>query len=330
MRTITWLKRVGLGLLALLCLSLAAGLVFERISRANAERIPPDGDFAQVEGHRLHYLKKGAGSPTVVFESAFDPSGHLQWLNIQDSLPETFTTLSYDRAGILWSDRGSNPKSGDSIARELHALLEQVNAPKPYILVGHSFGGTLARIFVHKYPEDVAGLILVDSQFPDDRKYLSPALHEMVNRGLPGGFLKFANAVGLARIMFGNMFPDTEQYRRQNAMMPALLHRSAYAVLEEQDRMPAIKQEAGSIASLGRVPLLVVTAAGKGRFDAVFEDEASRAEMTVAWSRMQKDLLHLSTDSRQILAPASGHYIDRDQPGVIEDAIREMAGRSGK
>ena len=119
------------------------------------------GFNVKVDGHRLHYYKKGNGGPTVVFETAFDPAGHLQWYNIQQALPDSYTSISYDRAGILWSDRGDKPKSGDEIAKDLHQLLEKANVPKPYILVGHSFGGTLTRFFVHTFPNDVAGVILV-------------------------------------------------------------------------------------------------------------------------------------------------------------------------
>lgn len=327
---IKWFWRTGSGLLILLSLLLIAGFVFERMSRADAERIPPDGDFVQVEGHRLHYLRTGEGGPTVVFETAFDPAGHLQWMSIQKDLPKTFTTISYDRAGVLWSERGINPKSGEKIADELHALLAQTKAPRPYILVGHSFGGTLTRFFVRKYPQDVAGVILVDSQFPGDQQYLSPELHELVSRGLPNGFLRFANTFGLARLMFRNMFPDTERYTYENSIMPALLYKSADAVLEEQERMKSIKREAVGIDSFHSIPLLVITAADRRRFDSFIEDEGLRAEMLTAWDRMQKDLLNLSTDSRQVLASGSGHYIHQDQPELIENAIETMVEKVGK
>ena len=71
-----WIKRIGLGLVTLVILLLIAGFIFERISRNDAEKIKPDGNFVEVENHRLHYCKKGNGGPTVVFETAFDPAGH--------------------------------------------------------------------------------------------------------------------------------------------------------------------------------------------------------------------------------------------------------------
>lgn len=329
-RFFKWVKMIGLVLILLVIMLLLTGFIFERISRNNAEKIKPDGNFVEVENHLMHFYQKGNRGLTVVFETAFDPAGHLQWYNIQQQLPISFTSISYDRSGILWSERGENPKSGEDVARELHLLLEKVDAPKPYILVGHSFGGTLVRFFVNRYPKDVGGVILVDSQYPDDQRFLSPELYKMVNQGLPGGFLKFANAFGIARLMFKGMFPNEKQYTYQNSIMPALLFKSADAVLEEQDEMNSIKKEASKIRSFGTIPLLVLTAADKKRYDAAIKDKKLKTEMLNAWSKMQKDLLHLSTNSKQILVPKSGHYINQEQPEVVEKAINEMVDKISK
>lgn len=323
-KKLKWAKLIGLGLTALIVLLLTAGFIFERISRNRAEKMTPDGCFAQVGDHRLHYFKKGNQGPTVVFETAFDPAGHLQWYNIQQELPGDYTSFSYDRAGILWSDRGRSLKSGENIAGELHLLLQKAKVPKPYILVGHSFGGTLVRFFASRYPEDTAGVILVDSQCPNDRKYLSPELFEMVNQGLPKGFLKFANNFGLARLMFKNMFPKGKEYQHQNSIMPALLYKSADGVLEEQDQIQCIKKEASKINSFGDIPLYVLTAADENRYDSFIKDSKLKLEMKNSWTAMQRDLLLLSSNSRQILVPNSGHYINQEQPKVIENAINEM------
>ncbi|MBB6369304.1 alpha/beta fold hydrolase [Chryseobacterium shigense] len=324
MKIIKWIKRLVMALFLIVVLLLIAGFIFEKIARAKAEKIQPDGQFAEVENHNMHYLEEGKGGPTVVFETAFDPAGHLQWYHIQKDLPKDYTTFSYDRSGILWSERGTNPKTGDKIAEELHTLLEKSKAPKPYILVGHSFGGMLTRFFVKKYPQDVAGVILVDSQYPADEKYLSPELHKMVNQGLPGGFLKFANTFGAARLMFKNMFPLEKQYKYQNSLMPVLLYKSADATLEEQDHMKSIKAEASSINSFGSIPLYIITAGDKKRYDSFITDKKIKAEMLDAWDKMQKDLLNLSTDSKQIIVPVGGHYINQDQPKVIEEAVNAM------
>lgn len=326
-RFFKWTKRIGLGLIALVILLLIVGFVFERKSRNDAEKINPDGNFVKVENHRLNYYKTGNGGPTVVFETAFDPAGHLQWYNIQQELSVSYTSVSYDRAGILWSERGQNPKSGEQIAKELHLLLEKANVPKPYILVGHSFGGTLVRFFVNKYPTDVGGVILIDSQCPDDKKYLSPKLFKMVNQGLPSNFLKFANTFGLARLMFKGMFSNDKEYEYQNSIMPALLYKSADAVLEEQEQINSIKEEASKIKSFGTIPLFILTATDEKRYGSFIKDEKLKVEMINAWNKMQKYFLLLSTDSKQILVPNSGHYINQEQPKVIENAINDMVNK---
>jgi len=325
MKTLKWIIRILIGMFAFLCLLLIIGFVFEKISRYNADRIIPNGQFANIDGHLLHYLKKGESGPTVVFETAYDPAGHLQWYNLQNEISKFATTISYDRAGILWSERGKNLKSGDKMAEELHILLEKANVSKPYILVGHSFGAMLNRFFINKYPQDVAGVILIDSECPNDEDYLSPKSYAMINQGgLPAGFLKFANAVGIVRLVYKNIFPNKEEYEYQNTIMPALIHKSAYAFLEEGEQMPFLKKEADKIKSFGNIPLCILSATDRNRFDSFIEDKILRDEMTDAWDKMQKDLLKFSTDSKQILVPNSSHYINQDQPKVIEDAVKSM------
>ncbi len=123
MKIFKWIKRTLFGILSLVILLLIIGFIFEQISRSNAENLIPHGEFADVGGHKLHYYKKGKDGPTVVFESAFDPVGHLQWFNLQQEISKFAITISYDRAGLLWSERGNNPKTGTAMAEELHALL---------------------------------------------------------------------------------------------------------------------------------------------------------------------------------------------------------------
>lgn len=120
------------------------------------------------------------------------------------------------------------------------------------------------------------------------------------------------------------MFPAEKQYEYQNSIMPALLYKSADAVLEEQDQMSSIKKEAAKIKSFGNTPLLILTASDPKRYDSSIKDKALKSEMINAWDKMQKDFLLLSTDSKQILVPNSGHYINQDNPKVVEKTINDM------
>ena len=149
MKILKWIKKIVFGLICLIVLAIVVGLIYEQTLRSNAEKkYKYTGEFVDVGGHKLHYLKKGTGGPTVVFESGLDMAGHLPWFKVQNSVAEFTSTISYDRAGILWSERGEKPKSIKAMGEDLKMLLEKSGAEKPYILVGHSLAGLTLKQFI--------------------------------------------------------------------------------------------------------------------------------------------------------------------------------------
>jgi pimeloyl-ACP methyl ester carboxylesterase len=116
-------------------------------------------------GHKLRMYISGNGGPAVVFETGGSPSsgGALEaWNRVQPAVSKVTTTVSYDRAGIAWSAPAAEPRDALQVARELHTALGNAHVPPPYVLVGHSFGGPLIRVFAGLYPDEVVGLVLVD------------------------------------------------------------------------------------------------------------------------------------------------------------------------
>ena len=119
--------------------------------------------FSRIDagGPRLRMLIAGTGSPTVVFESG--AGGPLEsWVRIQPEVAKFARTISYDRAGNGLSEKGATPRDGRHVAIELHTALCNARAKPPYVLVGHSLGGPYIRVFAGLYPDEVAGLVLVD------------------------------------------------------------------------------------------------------------------------------------------------------------------------
>lgn len=118
-----------------------------------------------VEGHELRMLVRGQGSPTVVFETGGSPGGGgplEYWERVQPAVSKFMRTVSYDRAGIGLSAAGPAPRDARQVARELHVALRNARVPPPYILVGHSFGGPLNRVFAGMYPDECVGMVLLD------------------------------------------------------------------------------------------------------------------------------------------------------------------------
>jgi len=163
-----WIKRIVLSILFLLGITMLTGFVYEQISRHEQNKgiSDTDGQYIDVGGHKLYCKIKGKGGPTVVFESGL-MSNHTSFANIQEDISKHTTTIVYDRAGLLLSERGNNPKDANAMSDELYQLLQEAKLPKPYIMVGHSFGGIVLRPFIEKYANEIKGVVFVDVSHPD-------------------------------------------------------------------------------------------------------------------------------------------------------------------
>jgi len=130
---------------------------------------PPRGTrqrLVDVGGHRLFMKDAGVGRPTVVLEAGLG-CGHDIWGQVHDAAAQVTHVLSYDRAGLGASDAPPTPRTCQDVAADLDALVSRTGVPGPYVLVGHSVGGWIARLYRQRYPGAVAGLVCVDSPHPD-------------------------------------------------------------------------------------------------------------------------------------------------------------------
>jgi pimeloyl-ACP methyl ester carboxylesterase len=168
------MRRIGKALLWLvvgLLALLVAGAIYQAIATELAERAyPPPGEMVDVGGHSLHINCVGQGSPSVVLDGG---SGEMsaQWVRVQQQVSGTTRVCAYDRAGMGWSETGPEPRDAKQISSELHALLEGADIEGPYVLVSHSFGGLYMQTYAARYPDEVAGVALVDSSQPDQFSY---------------------------------------------------------------------------------------------------------------------------------------------------------------
>ena len=157
-RTRVWLLNPILVILVLFAL----GGAYERFSQATAPAVAMPGQLVDVGPYRLHLECTGSRGPTVILEPGAGGSAASGKL-IAPAVAGDTRVCVYDRAGRGWSDPAASPPDGAQIATDLHRLLDRANVPGPYVLAGHSFGGLFVRTYAAKYPEEVAGLVLVDS-----------------------------------------------------------------------------------------------------------------------------------------------------------------------
>ena len=159
---------IVLGIAGVVAAGLILGMVYQKLgTRRDAKRYAPLGRLVDIGTHRLHVVESGQGSPTVLLESGL-MSTVLSWTELQQELSQYFRVVSYDRAGLGWSERGPMPRTADRIVEELHAMLQKADIAPPYVLVGHSFGGLTMPLFASRFPDEVAGMVLIDSVAPQE------------------------------------------------------------------------------------------------------------------------------------------------------------------
>jgi pimeloyl-ACP methyl ester carboxylesterase len=310
-------RRIGWAMLALvilLVLVVVAGVVYESVASAvDASMYPPPGRLVDVGGYRLHIYCTGSGSPTVILDAGNGGSS-LDWSLVQPGVATITRVCSYDRAGYGWSGSGPTSPSSARIVRELHTLLVKAGVPGPYVLVGHSFGGLNMRLYTYTYPQDVSGLVLVDSSHEDDPTALKAIMDGQQQLSMCQHFATF----GVVRLLgslnqFISSYPSAVQ-----AVVKAHLYQTRfcgtwYDESAAWDESISQVRTARSQRSLGHLPLVVITH-GKG--------------LDASWKTLQNDLANLSSNSTHLIASESGHAIMLDQPDLVIAAIRQIVRES--
>jgi pimeloyl-ACP methyl ester carboxylesterase len=254
------------------------------------------GNSYDVGGHRLHLRCIGSGSPTVVLQGGLGEMS-ISWARITPTVAGTTRVCAYDRAGQGWSGDALRPQDGRAVTAELHALLAAAGERAPFVLVGHSTGGSYAMTYAAEYPGQVAGMVLLDSSTPsqfDLPQY--PSTYAMMRRGL-------GVAPSLARLGLGLLVPD----KAMSALpaRPAAQFRTFAAsprgmrnMRDDVSQLPAVFAQARALRTLADNPLAVLTA-------------TESLHTTTGWSAAQDRLTALSTNS-------SHRVIDTTHAGLLD------------
>ena len=258
------------------------------------------GHLVDVGGRRLYVHCTGSGSPTVVLVSGLAETSTYWGGWIAPALAKNTTVCAYDRAGQGWSDPPASPQDGAAVASDLHTLLDRAQIPGPYVLVGHSTGGAYIRVFAARYPDQVAGMVFLDSQ-PNE------ALTGLPDFPSQYVILRRASALfpSLARL---GVFRLVNQFASDPLPVPTRDEESAVVSTANLNRiqrdefaeLPMTLTEAAALTTLGDRPLVVVTAA-KGA--------------QAGWLPLQDEMTGLSSNSVHRVLP------DTDHPGLIHDRV---------
>ena len=298
--TLIWLGRI---LLLIIGLALV-GAIYESLAEAaDAKVYLPPGQLVDVGGHRLHINCTGTGSPTVVIVSGLGDWSTSWGGIVQSEVAQATRVCTYDRAGFGWSDALPLPQDAAQFARELHTLLQNANVPGPYVLVGHSLGGFIVRIFARDYASEVNGVVLIDSMNPKQVTASPPN-----SQSRPFSFQALLARFGIARLLV--KLPGIAPHVPEPAYYPLYIRPgSLQATDNEYQRLPASAAQAATVETFGDLPLIVLTA---------------KLNTIQGWPDWQTELLQLSSHSQHLFAEKSGHNIQTDEPEAAVAAILQM------
>jgi pimeloyl-ACP methyl ester carboxylesterase len=317
-----WIRRMLLVLVIALVALTATGAIYQAAATAIDRRIySPPGQLVDVGGHQLHIHCIGAGSPTVILESAF-PGTSADWAWVQPQVASATRVCAYDRAGLGWSDLGPEPRDASQIAAELHTLLDRAGIRPPYILVGHSLGGLFVRQYAAHYPNELAGMVLVDATHPDVLTRLPPELAAGFTPGEPVlALFPILAGLGITRLGLVDPFPvDPHLPAQQHAANTALSvsTRSMTAIAGELRAIPAALAQVRAAGDLGHMPLVILSS------EQTFPDSPQAQR---SWNGLQHDLVALSSNSMQHTIAGATHeslvYSQKDAQATIA-AIRQV------
>jgi pimeloyl-ACP methyl ester carboxylesterase len=303
----------------------------------------PPGKLVDVGGYRLHLNCTGKSGPTIVLISGAGDFS-FDWGLVQPGVSRFARVCSYDRAGLAWSDPGPTPRTMRQDAYELHALLKAARIKAPYVLVGHSIGGLIARVYAGQYPDEVVGMVLVDSTHEDTT---------LMYQGKLVRIRESAKGITVPPVQTMQSSPpkpaaaeDIEQFEFNQKMfgapkieppfdkLPASTQAMRLWFLAQPPRAaagPDFWEEELQVMYIARAktpfqladkPLVVLLAKPA-------DDNPPPDISAGEWKRINEEkrqqkvgLANLSRNSKLIIAERSGHHIQLDEPHAVTDAIR--------
>jgi pimeloyl-ACP methyl ester carboxylesterase len=302
-----------------------------------------------VDGpRRMNLFCLGKGTPVVIFDAGTG-GNTASWRDVQARIAQTTTACSYDRAGYGFSDPATRTSDANNAVDDLHRLIGRAKLSVPVILIGHSNGGIYASLYTRTYPDEVAGVVLVDPGFAGQQhfeRYGLPSAKAAALVAANAQYIADARAcVSQARAGELSEADNAKSSCLDNPSNPdpvlhaALNHEETQAVYHET-RLSEFENTFGAASGenlndreayfeaneFGSKPLIVLTAAHHSAPATGFNDD----EQTIYyafWKRAHDAIAALSTDGQNVVIPDSGHFIQHDQPAILARYINEMVAK---
>lgn len=320
-----WFWHVALGFAGIVIIALA-GQAFREATyqRSALSDYPPPGRLIDIGGRKIQLDCRGTGTPIVVFESGLDVWGSLSWRLVHDEIAKTTRACAYSRAGILWSDPSDGPHDGTAIATDLHAALHGAGERPPYILAGHSLGGSYSLLYNKLFGDDVVGFVLVDPSHPDQWKRFESATGKQHK---PPPIIIHV----LARMPWLGLRGSVQASAPiEEKIKTAFAPKGFLATTLETEAWDQTFAETRSATHLDARPLIVLSAMKPYTTD-MLEGDGITAEQALkfqeALSDLHAEMASWSSVGEHRIVADSAHYIQLERPDRVIQAINDVIER---
>jgi pimeloyl-ACP methyl ester carboxylesterase len=286
-------------------------------------------------GRHLNLRCSGSGSPTVLLEIGQGMTS-MSWRKVQPLLAAHSRACSYDRAGVGFSDAGPLPRSAQAAADDLHALVRAAPIETPLVLVGHSLGGSIVRLYAAAHADEVAAIVLVDPVVAD-LATKAPKVAAQEAQLIAENTAGTRHCVDLAKSgALATMTPPAEGCvhpaypgfsQRLNDSIHARDINATFweAALSEREADATNSTAVRALKPLGKVPLIVLGADGTNDY----LPPAQRKAADAAWRAGHERIAASSTRGRYVPVAHSSHNVQEDRPDAIADAVATAIAQIG-
>lgn len=313
-----YVKRALLMIVGLPVLLAVAGFTYETIMAAgDDQRYPPLGQILTVDGYAMHIDCRGEGSPTVILESGAGGFSRMWSESLVTQISQTTRVCAYDRAGYGWSAQRPGERSAWEIVAELHNLLDAAQVQPPYVMVGASNGGLYIRSYAAEYPDEVAGLVLVDGTYEAELDQV---------RSLPGGIFIVMGRLGVFRLFPEMICPGTACDAASKPMIAAFRGRASlyqtvdaeWKALQNPDALAELQKRLSGAGTLGDTPLVILSANQSGLPETEMPEDYRNYIVSY-----RETMSALSSNHRYVLVDG-GHGIDNEHPQLVIQSIADV------
>jgi pimeloyl-ACP methyl ester carboxylesterase len=280
-------------------------------------------------GRKLNLYCRGTGTPVVVLESGLG-AGAFNWRFVHATLARTTKVCAYDRAGYWKSPPATGARDAGAEADDLAALLKSANLPAPYVIVAHSMGGHITRLYADRHMRDVAGIVLVDPSVEYQDKRLAeiiPTAPPMLAADLVRrqGCAADPRPAEVAGKCLDPAPPADLPKDSANWFVQAQTPSYSAATLQEYQAMGAASSDAlvAEKKSLGSRPLILLNAGKKMRL-LPGQTEPQTDALTAMWLEKHREILPISDRAELRMVEDSGHLIPTEKPDAVIRAVNDM------